>query len=94
MAKKEALYKKTSLVKAASSIKKSSSIYSITYNSIKIGRQSCLINLTFLRTHKCIFKKDHQQSYDKAKPCTYVQSLRIQFSLCKLNETSMSSNET
>ena len=33
-----------------------------------------MINLfDFICTHQCIFKKDHQQSYDKAKPCTYVQ---------------------
>ena len=40
------------------------------------------------------FKKDLQQGHYMAKPSTYVLRSRIQFSLCKLNETSMSSNET
>ena len=37
---------------------------------------------------------DDQQSYDKAKPCTYAQLSRMQFIHCKLNEVSMSPNET
>ena len=43
---KKALYKQTALVKAANSIMYASTIY-----SIKIGRQSCLINFTFYDTH-------------------------------------------
>ena len=49
--KKEALFKQTELVKATYSIKHASTIYNIIYNSIKICRQSWLINLTFLNTH-------------------------------------------
>ena len=41
-----------------------------------------------------LFKKGHYQSHDKAKPCTYVQWSKRKFSFCKLNKTSMSSNET
>ena len=40
MTKKEELFKQTALVIAANSIKKASTIYSITYNSITIVRQS------------------------------------------------------
>ena len=40
MEKKDALYKQTALDKAANSIKQASIVYSIIYNSIKIGRQS------------------------------------------------------
>ena len=64
---KKALHKQTALDKAASSI-----TYSITYNSIKIGRQSCLINLTllihinaFLRKtiNKAITRPSHAHMY-------------------------------
>ena len=51
MAKKEALSKQTALVKAASTI------YSIIYNSIEIGRQSWLINLTFLNRGRITMNK-------------------------------------
>ena len=91
MAKKEeeikASYKQTALDKAANSIKQAS----ITYKSTKIGRQSWLISFTFINIHiNAFFEKGHQQSYDKAKPCTYVQWSRMQFSLCRLNAKSMS----
>ena len=46
MAKKKALSNQTALDKAVNNIKLASIIYSTIYNSIKIGRQSLLINLT------------------------------------------------
>ena len=46
MAKKKALSSQTALDKAVNNIKLASIIYRTIYNSIKIGRQSLLINLT------------------------------------------------
>ena len=51
-----------------------------------------VINLS-LSTHQCIVKKGRQIN-DTAKPCTYVQWSKRKFSLCKLNDTSMSSSRT